>query len=50
VIVAGAIIEALASLNLAYPEVDKPKLQELAAAKDMLQAEELNRAVPTAAT
>ena len=50
VIVAAAIIEALASLDLAYPEVDKPKLQELAAAKDRLQAQEPNRVVPTAAS
>ena len=36
VIVATAVIEALASLDLAYPEVDKSKLKELAAAKKKL--------------
>jgi len=46
VIVAAAIIDALASLDLAYPEVDKPKLQELAAAKSMLVAEEPNLLLP----
>jgi PPK2 family polyphosphate:nucleotide phosphotransferase len=46
VIVAAAIIDALASLNLAYPEVDKPKLQELAAAKSLLEAEEPNLVLP----
>ena len=50
VIVAAAIIDALASLDLAYPEVDKPKLQELAAAKSMLEAEELSPALPSAAS
>jgi PPK2 family polyphosphate:nucleotide phosphotransferase len=50
VIVAAAIIEALASLDLAYPSVDAPKLQELAAAKSMLQAEELSPAVPGTAS
>ena len=33
VVVAAAVIETLASLNLAYPEVSQEKLQELAAAK-----------------
>ena len=46
VIVAAAIIDALASLDLAYPEVDKPKLQELAAATSMLEAEGPNLALP----
>jgi len=46
VIVAAAIIDALASLNLAYPEVDKPKLQELAAAKSLLEAEDPNLGLP----
>jgi PPK2 family polyphosphate:nucleotide phosphotransferase len=36
VVVAGAVIDALASLDLAYPEVDEPKLKELAAAKKKL--------------
>src|SRR5262250_3143409 len=36
VVVASAVIEALASLDLAYPEVDQSKLKELAAAKKKL--------------
>src|SRR5215510_10642936 len=36
VIVASAVIEALASLDLAYPEVDDSKLKELAVAKKKL--------------
>ena len=36
VVVAGAVIETLASLDLAYPEVDEGKLKELAAAKKKL--------------
>jgi len=36
VIVAGAVIETLASLDLAYPKVDEGKLKELAAAKKKL--------------
>ena len=36
VIVGSAVIEALASLDLAYPEVDQSKLKELAAAKKKL--------------
>src|ERR1700756_1912811 len=36
VVVAGAVIDALASLDLAYPEVDESKLKELAAAKKKL--------------
>jgi PPK2 family polyphosphate:nucleotide phosphotransferase len=38
VVVAGAVIEALASLDLAYPEVDEGKLKELAAAKKKLSS------------
>ena len=33
VVVAAAVIETLASLDLAYPKVDEGKLKELAAAK-----------------
>ena len=36
VVVAGAVIDAIASLDLAYPEVDQSKLKELAAAKKKL--------------
>src|SRR5437879_4262050 len=36
VIVGSAVIDALASLDLAYPEVDQSKLKELAAAKKKL--------------
>jgi PPK2 family polyphosphate:nucleotide phosphotransferase len=36
VIVASAIIDTLASLDLAYPEVDKEKLKEIAEAKEAL--------------
>jgi PPK2 family polyphosphate:nucleotide phosphotransferase len=36
VVVAGAVIDALASLDLAYPEVDASKLKELSAAKKKL--------------
>jgi len=36
VIVAGAVIETLASLDLEYPKVDEGKLKELAAAKKKL--------------
>ncbi len=36
VVVALAVIETLASLDLAYPEVDQSKLKELAAAKRKL--------------
>jgi len=36
VIVASAVIEAMASLDLAYPKVDESKLKELAAAKKKL--------------
>jgi len=38
VVVAAAVIDTLASLNLAYPEVGKEKLKELAAAKRALLA------------
>ena len=38
VVVASAVIEALASLDLAYPEVGQSKLKELAAAKRKLQS------------
>ena len=50
VVVAGAIIDALASLDLAYPKVDDAKLQELAAAKSMLEAPEFLTAMPRAAS
>ena len=36
VVVAAAVIDALASLDLAYPEVDEEKLAELAAARKLL--------------
>jgi hypothetical protein len=36
VIVGSAVIEALTSLDLAYPEVDQSKLKELAVAKKKL--------------
>jgi PPK2 family polyphosphate:nucleotide phosphotransferase len=39
VVVAAAIIDALASLDLHYPKVDKAKLEELALAKESLLAE-----------
>jgi|SRR5215468_1470523 len=38
VVVAAGVIDTLAGLNLAYPEVDKAKLKELAAAKRELEA------------
>jgi len=50
VVVAAAIIDALASLDLAYPEVDAPKLKELAAAKSTLQEQELSRVSSSAAS
>ena len=37
-VVAGAVIDALASLDLEYPEVDKAKRAELAAARKALRA------------
>ena len=49
VIVAAAIIDAIASLDLAYPEVDETKLQELAATKRMLEAEVPSQPVPSVA-
>jgi PPK2 family polyphosphate:nucleotide phosphotransferase len=39
IVVAAAIIEALASLDLKYPKVDKEKRRELAAARKMLMSE-----------
>ena len=39
VVVAAAVIEALASLELHYPEVGPEKLRELAAVKKALLAE-----------
>jgi polyphosphate kinase 2 (PPK2 family) len=38
VVVAAAVIDALSSLKLAYPEVGPDKLKELAAAKEALLA------------
>jgi hypothetical protein len=38
VVVAAAVIEALSSLDLHYPKVNKEKLKELAAAKRALLA------------
>jgi polyphosphate kinase 2 (PPK2 family) len=38
VVVAAAVIDALADLNLHYPKVSEEKLKELAAAKRALQA------------
>jgi len=38
VVVAAAVIDALDSLDLAYPDVDESKLKELAAAKKKLLA------------
>ena len=43
VVVAAAIIDALASLNLEYPKVDEKKLEELAAAKKTLLGENRKR-------
>jgi polyphosphate kinase 2 (PPK2 family) len=39
IIVAAAVIEALASLDLRYPKVGKDKLRELAAARKILMSE-----------
>ena len=36
VVVAAAVVETLASLDLAYPKVDEGKLNELATAKKKL--------------
>ena len=38
VVVAAAVIEALSSLDLRYPEVSKEKLKQLSAAKKALLA------------
>jgi PPK2 family polyphosphate:nucleotide phosphotransferase len=43
VVVAGAIIDAMASLGLHYPKVNEKKLEELAAAKVRLQSENRKR-------
>jgi len=43
VVVAAAVIDALASLNLAYPKVGQDKLKELAAAKRALLAKNKSR-------
>lgn len=43
VVVAAAIIDALASLDLHYPKVDSKKLEELAAAKKTLSSENRKR-------
>ena len=50
VIVAAAIIDALASLDLAYPAVDAPKLQELAEARSMLETQEIRQVFPSVAS
>jgi hypothetical protein len=39
VVVAAAVIETLASLDLAYPEVGKEKLKELDAARQALMVQ-----------
>ena len=39
IVVAGAVIDALAELNLAYPTVDKAKKKELAAVRAALKSE-----------
>ena len=36
VVVAAAVVDTLASLDLAYPQVDKPRLEEIASAKRAL--------------
>jgi len=36
VVVGAAVVDTLASLDLAYPQVDKPKLEEIASAKKAL--------------
>ena len=38
-VVAGAVIETLASLDLRYPDVGKPQMKELAAAREALTGE-----------
>ena len=50
VVVAAAIIDALASLDLAYPEVDAAKLEELAAARSMLETQEIRLVSPGVAS
>ena len=40
VVVAAAIIDAMSGLDLHYPKVDEAKLKEIAAAREMLLAEE----------
>jgi hypothetical protein len=39
-VVAGAVIDAIASLDLEYPEVSEGKRQELAVAKDELMTKD----------
>jgi polyphosphate kinase 2 (PPK2 family) len=36
-VISAVVIDALASLNLSYPEVDEEKLKELAEAKRLLK-------------
>jgi hypothetical protein len=36
VVVGAAVVDTLASLDLAYPQVDKPRLEEIANAKKAL--------------
>jgi PPK2 family polyphosphate:nucleotide phosphotransferase len=43
-VVAAAVIEALASLNLAYPKISKQKLEELEAIRQVLLGEMANEA------
>lgn len=43
IVVAAAVIDTLASLGLAYPEVGKEKMKELAAAKRMLLSDKGSR-------
>ena len=38
VVVGAAIVDTLASLDLAYPKVDKKRLEEIARAKTLLQS------------
>ena len=42
VVVGAAIVDALASLNLAYPKIDKARLEEIAKAKQSLTRVETN--------
>jgi hypothetical protein len=39
-VVAGAVIDAIASLDLEYPEVNESKRQELAVAKEELMTKD----------